>query len=768
MSNKNTKPKPPYYWPLLVLRAFFFPLAKIPFVIIIIIIGAYALCVNDQGQDLMAAFTAKSIFGKDNLYLVLFILFLICWAISIWNVARILLTASNIKKLVEDEISKDKLSEGTKKLVGDEISKDNVKGVKNPTSATDEEWILGSIDPNYKRAMEIMIEWSPRMLALAPYIIFIIAYYNQLQAFKNAHHSAIYIVIIAAFLHLAYMIYRKRLSVIFLGNKENKNKENRKKAYVIEGEKNVGKAIKKAGVKGNSWFTAFMALAMLGYAIWAAYRVPDHEGRPGLIVLTGFTIYTLLGFLLNMGVYNLRIPLFSIMILLAVFFSFSRNNNHTIQTLVSGADTAMLNKRNLLTDSNYADRWIRKKITSGVLDMTKPKETVYIIAAEGGGIRNCYWTYRVLNELEEKKPGFLDRTFAASGVSGGSIGIGFYYNFKYYCDSLIRKGRDTTGFASKLDMICSSDYLSRVTFGFMFPDLIQRFIPATIDSWDRSKFLANSFDDAFSAHLEEKKEKYLSNNYLSMWQDTNVAYKYPVLLFNTIFNEDGIKAIYSPFRLSDTYYPGAMDLLFETKRRPVPMKEAMISSARFPVLTAPGLIWSDSINKKTGDTIPYKLGHISDGGGYENTGIETALQTAMLLRSSIDSLHKEGYKTKIEIRIIYIGTGKNSIDIKNKIPADIKKHGEAFGRSYELAWLSGSLKTVFGWINSSYNISTRLNRDLGVLQFGLEIKQDEEDKHSLPLGWYLSDSSRKRLFNQSNYETASKHYRDNIDLFVKL
>jgi hypothetical protein len=750
MRNKNTKRKF-YYWPLLVIRALFFPLAKIPFVIIIIVLGAYALCVNDQGQDLMAAFTAKSIFGKDNLYLLLFILFLICWAISIWNVARILLTASNIKKLVEDEISEERLKEAN---------------IYEPV--TKKEWIVGSIDPNYKYAMEKMIEWAPRLLALAPYIIFIIAYNKQLQAFKNAHQGAIYLVIIAALLHLAYMIYRKRLSVILLGNKENKDQKNRKKAYVIEGEKNVTKAIEKAGVKINTRLTVVMALIMLGYAILAAYRVPDHEGMPGLIVLTGFTIYTLTGFLLNMAIYNLRVPLFTIIVLLAILISLSRNNNHTIQTLGSGADTAMLNKRNLVTDSNYADRWIRKKITSGVLDMTKPKETVFIIAAEGGGIRNCYWTYRVLRELEEMKPGFLDRTFAASGVSGGSIGIGFYYNFKYYCDSLIRRGKDTTGFAKKLDMICSSDYLSRVTFGFMFPDLLQRFIPATIDSWDRSKLLANSFDDAFSAQLETKKEKYLSNNYLSMWQDTNFAYKYPALLFNTIFNEDGIKAIYSPFRLSDTYYPGAMDLLFETRRRPVPMKEAMVSSARFPVLTAPGLIWSDSISKKTGDTIPYKLGHISDGGGYENTGIETALQTAMLLRSSIDSLHKEGYKTKIEIRIIYIGTGKNSIDIKNKIPADIKEHGKAFGRSYELAWLSGSLKTVFGWINSSYNISTRLNRDLSVLQFGLEIKQDEEDKHSLPLGWFLSDSSRNRLFKQSNYETASEHYRKNIDSFIKM
>ena len=339
MSKRTKTNRKFYYWPLLVLRALFFPLAKIPFVIIIILLGVYALCINDQGQDLMAAFTAKSIFRPGNLYLLLFILFLICWAVSIWNAARILLTAANIKKLVEDEIGEEELKEAK---------------IDEPVAR--HQWIVGSIDPNYKDAMKRMIEWTPRVLALAPYIIFIVAYYNQLKAFRNTHYATMYIVIIVALIHLAYMIYRKRLSVILLGNKENKEQENRKKAYVIEGEKNVHRAIEKAGVKINTRLTVAMALIMIGYAISAAYRVPDHDGMPGLIVLTGLTIYTLVGFLLNMAIYNLRVPLFTIIVVLALLISFSRNNNHTIQTLSSAPDTAMLNKRNQLTDSNYADQ----------------------------------------------------------------------------------------------------------------------------------------------------------------------------------------------------------------------------------------------------------------------------------------------------------------------------------------------------------------------------------------------------------------------------
>jgi hypothetical protein len=99
-----------------------------------------------------------------------------------------------------------------------------------------------------------------------------------------------------------------------------------------------------------------------------------------------------------------------------------------------------------------------------------------------------------------------------------------------------------------------------------------------------------------------------------------------------------------------------MDILYETNR-PVPMKEAMVSSARFPILTAPGLLWYDTINKK-GNPVPVKLGHISDGGGYENTAIQTAAQTSLLLQSAIDSMK---LRDKVKIKIIYIGTGTSSI-----------------------------------------------------------------------------------------------------------
>ena len=180
------------YWILLGVRAVLFPLFKIPFVIIIILLGYYALAINDQGQDLMAVFTAKSIWNDS--YLQLFEIFLLCWAISIWNVARVLLTAANLKKLVETEIDEEELK---KDRIYDQLAGKN--------------WVVASVDPGYRKALGFMIEWTPRVLAMCPYFIFIAAYQKQSRAFESTHKENIVVIIIIAILHMAYMIFRKRL-----------------------------------------------------------------------------------------------------------------------------------------------------------------------------------------------------------------------------------------------------------------------------------------------------------------------------------------------------------------------------------------------------------------------------------------------------------------------------------------------------------------------------------------------------------------------------
>ena len=728
--------KRPLYWITLSIRIVLFPLTKIPFVLAIILLGFYALYINDQGQDLMAAFTAKNIFNSR--YLFLFETFLLFWAIAIWNVSRILLTAANLSKLVEKQIPDDQL-----------------KQVKIDGAVKTHDWVVASVDPNYKRGLEFMIKWMPRLLALSPYLIFIAALYKQ---FGTYHASFFYrnvtMIVIVAILHFLYMTFRRQIWSKLSGKNMADNER-----YSIAEQRGFVNSLKKGGVFFNTILTIIMTVVMFGYAYWAANLTPSTDGKPGLILLTGFTVYTLVGLVFNLIINWLKVPVFFLLVIFALLVSLKRNDNHTIQTIRSAEDSAMLNIRKKSTDSAYAAYWLQKKISDGTFDTTK-EQSIFIVTAEGGGSRNSYWTYAVLNELQKVDTLFYKRTFAVTGVSGGSIGLGFYYNYRYFLDSILRANGDTTGFTSKIDSICASDYLSRVTYGFLFPDLLQRFIPFRFDSWDRSKFLANSFDDGFSRRLSDSNMHFLSRNYLSMWSDPATAYRYPAILFNSIFNEDGQKAVYSPYRLSDTYYPGVMDILSEMDRN-VPMKEAMLSSARFPVLMAPGLIWRDTLNKKrTWDSV--RMGHLSDGGGFENTGIQTAQQTALLLK---DALKGKPFEKKFHVRILYIGTGTGDIAIGNCIPGKAIKHNNPIANSYEVAWLNGGLNTIFGWINGSHNMVTRLNPDLEVLKFGLQVKLDSQS-HRLPLGWYLSDTSRNIMANQATTKEKNQ-FRKSMETFAK-
>jgi len=51
-----------------------------------------------------------------------------------------------------------------------------------------------------------------------------------------------------------------------------------------------------------------------------------------------------------------------------------------------------------------------------------PRAAVFIVSAEGGGIRAAYWTAGLLCAIQDAEPGFADHVLGISGVSGGSLG----------------------------------------------------------------------------------------------------------------------------------------------------------------------------------------------------------------------------------------------------------------------------------------------------------------------------------------------------------
>jgi len=63
-------------------------------------------------------------------------------------------------------------------------------------------------------------------------------------------------------------------------------------------------------------------------------------------------------------------------------------------------------------------------------------------------------------------------------------------------------------------------------------------------------------------------------------------------------------------------------------------------------------------------------------------------------------------------------------------------------------------------------MNTRLNPTLSVLQFGLKTRNNE-NLHTLPLGWFLSDTSKRKIMDQSTYN-PNPAFKKAINLFKKL
>lgn len=118
-----------------------------------------------------------------------------------------------------------------------------------------------------------------------------------------------------------------------------------------------------------------------------------------------------------------------------------------------------------LTPEDALDRWMAE--CAQPADGTTAVPLIFV-AASGGGIRAAYWTAANLEALDaaigDRFGEGCNPIFAASGASGGSLGLGVYV-----VDALASDGRSAR---SRL----AEDYLSPTVGWFLFADLVRPFM----------------------------------------------------------------------------------------------------------------------------------------------------------------------------------------------------------------------------------------------------------------------------------------------------
>jgi hypothetical protein len=295
-------------------------------------------------------------------------------------------------------------------------------------------------------------------------------------------------------------------------------------------------------------------------------------------------------------------------------------------------------------------------------DFKNHPDTVYLVAAEGGGSRSGAWTSAVLTRLDERSGGrFRRNCFAISAVSGGAIGTAA--TLALWENANVKRVQDSTIYAPNsskregyVNTIFKRNYLSTALAGLFFYDFFQQ-IPGIHwmypSHFSRTDRLQNDESNAVDLALQGvfpgtkkcrrdylKKTNFLSLYYSPEPNDTTQALMthLPLFFSNTCRVEDGRRGIVSPVQFDHLSADGRPERIFtaavdvigsagqeaENKNRYLSLGEAASLSELFPYINSTVYVGENA-------------GTFMDGGAYENLGLTTLYEIRKALGKIINS-----------------------------------------------------------------------------------------------------------------------------------
>ena len=242
-------------------------------------------------------------------------------------------------------------------------------------------------------------------------------------------------------------------------------------------------------------------------------------------------------------------------------------------------------------------------------DSTQP---IIFIGADGGGLKACYWTLRVLHHLDSvslangERGFYNDRVFLTSGASGGSIGLSMYTLLK------ARWGDDLPLIRQRIETIGATNFLSGDFAGLLtrfplnyLPEQLVEDGPRRFQ--DRAEAMAEAYlDIVFAPRTDEGYRLLKKEPYWHLWAEAD--YRMPLFVANTARGEDGVRGVVYPLVHEDALTPGVLDL-GRNRNGAISFPGAAFLSNRFPLMSPPARI----IGK----------GHFLDAGSADNSGLAT-------------------------------------------------------------------------------------------------------------------------------------------------
>jgi hypothetical protein len=263
--------------------------------------------------------------------------------------------------------------------------------------------------------------------------------------------------------------------------------------------------------------------------------------------------------------------------------------------------------------------WLKNHTEAKPQNQTEPKPQLVLVAAAGGGIRASYWTSLTLTRLMDRVPKLRAKLFAASGVSGGSLGLGIFYgllsasasNDPLKCAAVgrpfepcVRAFHEHDFLAAMLGATLAG--LPANAFVPIFPYRNEALELGWEHAWRNTVGEQSPVADVFSASMA------------SLWRDGG---SHPLLLLNATSAIRGERVMSADVRITDPNWirlrtPCRLNLVEEINP---PLSAAIGTSARFPLVSDWGWLRQP---KAAGCG---RLEGIADGGFYDNYGAVTIL-----------------------------------------------------------------------------------------------------------------------------------------------
>jgi hypothetical protein len=345
---------------------------------------------------------------------------------------------------------------------------------------------------------------------------------------------------------------------------------------------------------------------------------------------------------------------------------------------------------------------------------------LYLVDAEGCGIRAAYWTDTVLGKIQNRPRRFAEHLYSLSGVSGGSLGSAVFV-------ALLAQAREERmDLKAKAQAILSEDFLSPVVASMLYPDLAQRFLPVGVAAFDRAATLEQSWQLAWNRHVPARAR--MSEPFDRLWEK-DAAWT-PNLLLNATWVETGKRIITSNLRLGAEDFVDTEDANAFFAPRSLSLATAAHLSARFTYVSPAGTLEKDG----------RIYGRVVDGGYFENSGATATLEILQV----IDLLAEQDSRWRqVDAYVIHISND----------PVEARHGDDSLAAAPDNPAIAPS-----GFLNELLSpLLTLLNTRDARGRFARESAMWQAGKSNFlhfglcrtsanaPLGWVLSASTRERM-----------------------